>query len=82
MFAAPRHTKLQSSAFDVFSEEFVNHDHRHLLSALGPPVSGASVSHASKIETLLGSIEVNPMPIPANSREYATLPWATKVVPS
>jgi len=34
----------------------------------------SSVSQSSNTETLLGSIDVKAMPIPANSREYATLP--------
>ena len=40
-----------------------------------------SVSQSSNVETLVGSIDVKAMPIPAPSREYATLPWATNTVP-
>jgi hypothetical protein len=39
-----------------------------------------SVSQWSNSETLLGSIDVKAMPIPENSREYATLPWAANTV--
>ena len=41
----------------------------------------SSVSQSSRIETLLGSMAVKAMPIPAPSREKATLPRAANVVP-